>query len=533
MSDPGGDSGMGRTAVNWTATNWPAATMPMGVPPVGMPPQGVPPTVFGPPRAQPGEPGWTIWPRRIWPSDAGAAAPVRVLAVAGAAAVVGSALWRPTVLSIGYLIAGILVFAAVYGTAGRRPTRAEYTGIALTLTLLAVPAVLAADWVGALCLAGAWVVGWNTLGGERGWVGLFAGPWLGWLAPARVAGWARRGLAAAPRPQRSASAVRIAVVGAITATLIGVFGALFAGADAAFAGLLGRLTPSLDVGSALSRTTVALIVAGFVLTGAYLIRFPARFDSAVRRPSPTVARWEWAVPLGALDALFVGFVGIQATVLFGGDRHVLDTAGLTYAEYARQGFWQLLTVSVLTLVVIAVTLLCAGRDAADRALIRGLLGVLCAMSVLVVASAVHRMWLYQQAYGFTDLRVLVVAVELFLGAVFVLIAAAGVAMSAGWLPRAVLTTGAAVLIGLAAINPDLLIARHNIDRYHRTDRLDTVYLSGLSVDALPALAGLPAESGVCVWGRAADAPAEPWYRFNLSRWRARHTTGVADCAHRR
>ena len=58
------------------------------------------------------------------------------------------------------------------------------------------------------------------------------------------------------------------------------------------------------------------------------------------------------MPLGVLDALFLAFVAVQATVLFGGHAHVLETEGLTYAEYARQGFWQLLWVSALTLLVL-------------------------------------------------------------------------------------------------------------------------------------------------------------------------------------
>ena len=59
------------------------------------------------------------------------------------------------------------------------------------------------------------------------------------------------------------------------------------------------------------------------------------------------------MPLGVLDALFIAFVAVQATVLFGGHAHVLETEGLTYAEYARQGFWQLLWVSALTLLVLS------------------------------------------------------------------------------------------------------------------------------------------------------------------------------------
>ena len=63
---------------------------------------------------------------------------------------------------------------------------------------------------------------------------------------------------------------------------------------------------------------------------------------------------------------------------------------------------------------------------------------------------------------------MVITIELWLGAVFILIAVAGIRMTARWLPRAVLVAGAVALLGLAAINPERLIAERNIDRYQQT-----------------------------------------------------------------
>jgi hypothetical protein len=227
------------------------------------------------------------------------------------------------------------------------------------------------------------------------------------------------------------------------------------------------------------------------------------------------------VPLGVLDALFIAFVAVQATVLFGGHHHVLETEGLTYAEYARQGFWQLLWVSALTLLVISVVIRVAGRvTAADRRALRILVGTTCLTSVVVVISAIHRMWLYQEAYGFSMQRVAVITIELWLGAVFVLIAAAGIGMTARWLPRAVLIAGVVALLGLAALNPERLIAERNIDRYQQTGELDTDYLLSLSPDIEPALARLPEPVRQCA--RYRDNRQDAWYEFNLSRSRASH-----------
>ncbi|MFN3003693.1 DUF4153 domain-containing protein [Mycolicibacterium wolinskyi] len=494
-------------------------TMVPGVPGphVLMPP---PPPLVGPALPRYGEPGWTVWSRRVWPLDPLAAAPRSVMLLAVVAGLVGTALWRPSVLSVGYYVVGALVFGVVYGTAERRPTRGEWLGITLTLALLAVPGVLAAEWVGVLCLMAAWVIGWCTLVGGRTWTAVFAGPFVPWVLAGRVRGWAGRSVRGV-LPSRSGmpSVARVAIVGGVTVALVFVFGALFAAADPAFAHLTENLVPSLAGDEFIARVVVFGIVVAFVLGGAYLVRFAPRLDALAPAPMKPVPRWEWAVPLGVLDALFIAFVAVQATVLFGGHTHVLETEGLTYAEYARQGFWQLLWVSALTLLVLSGVIRVAARvTASDRRLLRILVGTLCATSVVVVISAIHRMWLYQQAYGFSTERLMVITTEVWLGAVFVLVAVAGIRMSGRWLPRAVLVAGVLALLGLAALNPERLIADRNIDRFEQTGHLDAEYLSGLSSDIDPALHRLPASVRACV--KSDGAGHDAWYLFNLSRVRA-------------
>jgi hypothetical protein len=108
----------------------------------GAPQAPPPPPPLGPQPPRYGEPGWTVWPRRIWPLDPLVAAPRRLLVLALVVGVVGGEFWRVSVLSVGYPLVGVMVFGVVYGTAGRRPTRGEWLGIIVTLALLAVPALL-------------------------------------------------------------------------------------------------------------------------------------------------------------------------------------------------------------------------------------------------------------------------------------------------------------------------------------------------------------------------------------------------------
>jgi hypothetical protein len=204
---------------------------------------------------------------------------------------------------------------------------------------------------------------------------------------------------------------------------------------------------------------------------------------------------------------------------------VLETAGLTYAEYARGGFWQLAVVTGLTLLVLAGAARWAPRDTrADRTLIRILLGSLAGLTLVIVASALHRMNLYSDTYGLTRLRVLVAACEVWLGLVFLLVLVAGIRLRGGWLPRVAVAAGVLALLGLAAVNPDGLIADRNIARYQRLHKIDVSYLADLSADAVPALDKLAPEQRDCVLRFIAAhlaANADDWRGWDQGRQRAR------------
>ncbi len=411
---------------------------------------------------------------------------------------------------------------------GRRPTAVELV-VALGLcALLAVAGVRAAPWAVAACVLGAMTAGVVLLLGARTWTGLVLTPIAAVCGLAPAAGWTGRTMGG-----RSRSALTRAKLGAAVAVgtlaLLIAFGALFAGADPAFAALLDRLSPDLDPLQLAGRVQIGAMVAVIATVLAYLAASPPAVDAFTVAAGRRWPRAVWAVPVAALDLLFATFVLVQLAVLFGGHRRILTGQGLTYAQYAREGFGQLLAVTVLTLVVVAVTVRIAPLATRfDRALIRGLLGMLCLLALVVVASAVHRMSLYEQAYGFTRLRLAGTAIELFLGAVLILVLIVGVRQVP--LVPAVVVVGMAGLLGLAALNPDAYIAERNIDRYERTGKIDLDYLSRLSADAVPALVRrLPAGLRDCALAPHAalrTGSADPWFDPNRARDRAR--TLLAD-----
>jgi Domain of unknown function (DUF4173) len=423
-----------------------------------------------------------------------------------AAALTAAALLPGERLGLGVvLVAGLVVSAAA---AARRPGRSAVVFGSLALALASFAAVLDAGWVIAIDLVAAWLTASVAVVGPRA---------AAMLAPLTRLRDARTVAPSAPRGL--APALRGAVLGGF---LVVPFAALFFAADAAFAELGTRIpSPELD-----SLSKRALVFA-LVLVAALGLALAARKPPELVRPRHwrRLAPGEWAIPLALLVLLFASFVVVQLTVLFGGHDHVLKTAGLTYAEYARQGFWELLAAAVLTLGVLAAAAIVSETPKfAQRFLLRALLGALCALTLVILASALHRLRLYEDAFGLTRLRLGAEATALWLGGAFALVLLAGVARGVRRrLPSIAVGGTAAALIAFSLTNPDALIARRNVDHWRDSGRIDVEYLSRLSADAVPALTELPQPLRERALARQSGklAAGEPWSSANLSRRRAR------------
>jgi Domain of unknown function (DUF4173) len=427
-------------------------------------------------------------------------------ALALAAALCAAAVIPAGPPGVGLLIVAVLIASAA--AVARRPSTHAVVFGGLALILASFAALRDAGWVVAVDLTAAWLAASVAAVGPRR--AALPAPFTGLNDLPTVM----------PRGAgRMAPAFRGAFFGGF---LVVPFAALFFAADAAFAELGGRIP--LPSGASLPLRAVIFAVALAATLGLAL---------AARRPSEPseprergrLAPLEWAIPLASLVLLFTAFVAVQLAVLFGGHDHVLETAGLTYAEYAREGFWELLLAGALTLTVIGLAVVVADAPRrGHRLLLKALLGALCLLTLVVLASALHRLRLYEDAYGLTRARLSAEAVALWLGGAFVLVVLAGVAREVR-VRFAQLAVGgtAAALIAFSAADPDELIAERNVEHWRETGRIDVMYLSGLSADAVPALAALPE----LLRDEALQAPAaeldddEAWSSANLSRARAR------------
>ncbi|MCL3861400.1 DUF4173 domain-containing protein [Actinotalea sp. K2] len=452
---------------------------------------------------------------------------ITVSGLAGGILVVGH---RP---GLGIGLVGLVVWGAAVPALLRRRAVGDLATAALCVALVAVVAVRDAGWLVGLCVAAAAVVGATAATSARSAPAVLLGV-LSWAAGGlRAVRWLSRSAGELVGPRRAQALVVLRSV-AVTAVLLLVFGLLFAAADLVFASYL-----RVDLGLLPGRVVVGVLVAVLAATLAHLALAPPAWSTLGLPPARPVSRGEWLLPVLALDAMVLAFVTVQVVALLGGHQHVLETAGLTYAQYARQGFAQLVAATALTLVVVAVAARRAPRETArDRLVTRAALGVLCVATLGVVVSALHRMSLYVDAFGLTRLRVSAVLAEIVLGLVLVLVLVAGVRWRGGWLPRAVVHVAAAALLGLAVANPDAMIVRYNVaadpgaDAGSRTAAaLDVTYLQGLSADAVPTMAELDEPLRSCLLAGVEVAPASGGLAgWNLSRAQA-HSTW-SDGSHR-
>ena len=297
------------------------------------------------------------------------------------------------------------------------------------------------------------------------------------LAPVYVVQGLQRGRSS--RGGSGAAIVRGVLLGAPVLLVIGL---LLGAADPVFASFFH--VPA-DLGD-LVLHAVLLLLGGW--TAAALFRMasaePYAAPSAVRRPLGTV---EATTVLTLLVAVFGAFTISQVVTAVAGDDYVQRTAGLSYAEYARKGFFPLLAAAAVTLGVLLL-LRASVQDLGSRRF-TWLSQAAVVLTLVLVAGAVRRLGLYEQAYGLTVLRLIAVLFALWIGAVYVLLglSLAGVARERAWFVPAAIGLAVAGLLVLTAANPEAIIVRRNVDRLAGTEQFDPTDLASLSDDAVPAL----------------------------------------------
>ena len=281
----------------------------------------------------------------------------------------------------------------------------------------------------------------------------------------------------------------------ITVPLFVIVFLLLTSADAVFRHMADSMLKDMDFGD------IMLIawMFGFLFLAAYgILAFLCRKTikeevEDTRKGEPLIA-----IPVATiLSLLYLVFSGVQILYLFLGNMQLPE--GYTYAEYAREGFFQLLAVGILNLILVLVGL-CYFRP---HKLLKAVLTVMSACTFIMLASSAVRMIIYIQYYYLTFLRILVLwsLVVLFL----IFVGVIGYIIKEDFpLFRYSMVVVTCLYLCLSFSHPDYWIAKVNVEGMH-PDRSefflgdayhDYFYLSTLNADAAPVLLELLEEQKV-------------------------------------
>lgn len=188
--------------------------------------------------------------------------------------------------------------------------------------------------------------------------------------------------------------------------------------------------------------------------------------------------------------IYTIFIVIQFKYLFSTGALPND---LNYSEYARRGFFELVFLSILNIALILLTTYLLKDKIYEEknkwALLTKLMLIyLCVITVILLVSSYYRMSLYDSAYGFTRLRILVY--------IFLIFEAAGLIATFVYIIKhnfSILSVYAAIglafYLTLNLVKIDEIIAKRNIDMYFngQVETVDMDYLMTLSSDAVPQI----------------------------------------------
>lgn len=288
---------------------------------------------------------------------------------------------------------------------------------------------------------------------------------------------------------RKAGAIALGII--IALPIVIVFGLLLASADPVFGDMLKRILNIENLPEYIFRF-VYIVLGAFILLGLYLHAILPNKNAGkpeTNKPwmKPFLGATETGIVLGAINLLFISFVLIQIRYLFGGQANISET-GYTYAEYARRGFSELVAIAVLSLGVYLVLRTITKLEKKASRIAFTILAILMMANVLVIlASSLQRLLLYESAYGFSELRTYTHVFIFWLAGLIVAAVILELVKKQGFFGLALLVMIVGFTATIGIINVDGVVVNQNIQRAQQGHELDRSYLAELSSDAIPAL----------------------------------------------
>ena len=285
----------------------------------------------------------------------------------------------------------------------------------------------------------------------------------------------------------------------IAIPILVVFSALFAAADPIFEQALADFFEWIKIENWAEFVWRGFYISilGLLFSGLLLHALSAKRNYTAKPEQPLIqpflGKIETFTILALIEALFAAFIFIQFRYFFGGENNI-SAAGYTFAEYARKGTNELITVAILALLVYQVLhLVTKTPHKRDRLILHILITVLFLEVLVMLFSSYQRVGLYQAAYGFSRIRIRTTIFIGWLAALLFLV------VVLEWLGKSnrffavLLFISLGFILSQAAVNIDQTIVERNLARLRQElpsfaeEGFDHNYLPQLSMDIVPAV----------------------------------------------
>jgi len=169
------------------------------------------------------------------------------------------------------------------------------------------------------------------------------------------------------------------------------------------------------------------------------------------------------IVLGVVCVLYLVFILSQIPYFFSAFTGNLPAGWLNFADFARQGFFELVSIAAINLVILLAANTCCKKLRSSSRLLKIFNIMLSAISLLLISTAFSKMALYIETFGLTMPRLLPCMFMLFLAVVFILMIA--LQKRDFSVVRYAFFTGAVLMCVLSLSNPDAIVVRYNTNRY--------------------------------------------------------------------
>ncbi|WP_435788466.1 DUF4153 domain-containing protein [Clostridium sp.] len=285
---------------------------------------------------------------------------------------------------------------------------------------------------------------------------------------------------------------------------------------------------NISIGEIINRSVI--IIIAFTIIFSYIWSFKYSYYESTNKN--TMMKWEPVTMLTIIfmiNVVYLLFSIIQFSYLYGGANNFI-AGDLTYSEYARKGFFELVAVTIINFTILISTMKFIKKDNKTVNTICNIfLTTLVAFTLNMLFSAHYKMSLYEQTFGFTYLRIFVHLFMLMLFILFI-VALIGIWNREMSLNKILIVIVLSMFVILNYINVDKIIAKENIDIYYKTQKIDVQYLRDLSYDAIPEILKLKDDPNASI-ARGINsyldevkkdlAEENSWYEFNYSKYKAR------------